>query len=366
MKQKMRNCKNIISGLIVLLFVQCQGNDTLTEETFSFDDQRFENVWLVDAQTMQGTTQGTTFTIKTSEPQLLVSPKEISLFLRDFDLELSGYDSSSLLSKLNAAGEIFEIPENRFFETCYNISYTVFEKTAGAFDPSVLPLVKAWGFFKDMQQPPSEDEIAEILQYVGFEKGLHHNIEGNNYVKLHPEFQIDFNAIAQGQSVDELAQFLAEKGHKHYFIEVGGEIFAKGKNADGTGWIIGIDEPSEENDGFGQRNIENYLAIDGRGIATSGSYRKFYEKDGKKYSHTIDPTTGKPVDHNLLSVTVVAASTALADAYATAFMTMGVEQSMQFMEDHTDLDLDVYFLFQDDQGRLNRVFTKHMKKYFVS
>lgn len=362
----MQNCKNIISVLLLLLLAQCQSDDAANEEVIPFDDQRHENVWLVDAQTMQGTTQGTTFTIKTSEPKLLVSPKEISLFLRDFDLELSGYDASSLLSKLNEAEEVFEIPKNRFFETCYNISYTVFEKTAGAFDPSVLPLVKAWGFFKDMHEPPTTEEIDEILEYVGFQSGLHHEIQGDIYKKHHPKFQIDFNAIAQGQSVDELAQFLTEKGHKHYFIEVGGEIFAKGKNADGTGWIIGIDEPSEENDGFGQRNIENYLAIDGRGIATSGSYRKFYEKEGKKYSHTIDPKTGRPVDHNLLSVTVIASSAALADAYATAFMTMGVEQAMIFIEDNPDLDLDVYFLFQDENGRLNRVFTINMKKYFVT
>lgn len=362
----MQNYRNISKVLLILLFTQCQTEQDKSEVNESFHDQRFENVWLVDEKTMQGTTQGTTFTIKTSEPRLLVSPQEVSLFLKAFDMELSGYDSTSLLSRINEAEKFYELPENRFFQTCYDLSYAVFEKTDGAFDPSVLPLVKAWGFFKDMQQPPSDDEIDEILTYVGFESGLHHDWEGSKYIKFHPDFQIDFNAIAQGQSVDELADFLTLKGHKHFFIEVGGEIYAKGRNAEGTAWIIGIDEPSEENDGYGKRNIENYLAIDGRGVATSGSYRKFYEKEDKKYSHTIDPSTGRPVNHNLLSVTVVAPSAALADAYATAFMTMGVEQAMRFVEVNTDLDIDVYFLFDDDNGRLNRVFTNNMKKYFVT
>ena len=348
---------------LVVLTLSCSSNQT--EEESSVNDNGELNAWSIDDKTIQGTTQGTTFIIKTSEDKLLVSPEEVSDFLADFDSELSGYIDHSLLSKLNNADSIFELGDNRFFDKCYTLSQAIYTATNGAFDPSVFPLVKAWGFFKDMKKPPSQNEIDSILLFTSFEPGLHHLYEEGVFIKKHPSFQLDFNAIAQGQSADELGQLLQQKGNQNYFIEVGGEIVIKGLNNDNKPWVIGIDEPTEENDGLSSRALENYLSISDKGIATSGNYRKYYEQDGRKFSHTIDPKTGMPVNHNLLSATVIADNAALADGFATAFMTMGVDSTMSFLKHYNLLDIDVYLLFENNQGRIERAFTSGMQKYLL-
>ena len=330
---------------------------------FNFQEQA-KNAWSINAQTIKGTTQGTTFTIKTSEDSLLISPVEISKLLADFDQELSGYIDTSMLSRFNA-GTAIDLNETFFFETCYEASYTVFEKTNGLFDPSVFPLVRAWGFFKDPTSPPSKEKVDSILTYIGFLQGKHHAIQNEQLVKLSDGFQLDFNAIAQGYSVDVVADFLDAKGQQDYYIEIGGELRLKGKNSEGENWIIGIDVPSDDNDGTSERALENYLSLSNVGLATSGNYRKFYEKEGRKYSHTLNPKTGYPVEHNLLSTTVVAENAALADAYATAFMVMGVEQTMEFIDKNPEINLEVYLLFENSSGRIERVFSKGMEAYFL-
>lgn len=333
-------------------------------EVNKFEDT--STAWRVGKNEIQGTTQGTTFTIKTSEDSLFISTSEITLMLAAFDQELSGYIDTSLLSQFNA-GEIIDFQNTRFFKPCYALSYDVFTKTNGFFDPSVFPLVRAWGFFKDPTHPPSKVEIDSILQFTGFLQGTHHAIEKGQLVKLNPGFQLDFNAVAQGYSVDVIADFLDEKGQKDYYIEIGGELRLKGKNTEGNNWIIGIDVPAEENDGnSAARELENYISLSNVGLATSGNYRKFYEKDGKKYSHTLDPLTGYPVVHNLLSATVIADNAALADAYATAFMVMGVEETMKFISEHPQLGLAVYLLYQNSAGRIERVYSKGMEDFFLN
>ena len=358
----MRSWYVIFSLLLGLLaFYSCSESQT-EEENLPLDEL---NAWNLNKQTIQGTTQGTTFLIKTSEDSLLASPKEISDLLHQFDLELSGYIDYSILSKLNDADSLFEVEENKFFNSCYALSQHVFSKTNGAFDPSVFPLVKAWGFFKDMTNEPSQQEIDSILNFVGFESGHLHTFDGANFTKLHPSFQLDFNGIAQGQSADEIATFLKNRGHENYFVEVGGEIVVAGKNNDGEPWIIGIDEPTEENDGASQRKLENYLSISEGGIATSGNYRKFYKKDGKKYSHTLNPLTGFPVEHNLLSATVIAPNAALADGYATVFMTIGVDSTLSFVASHPEEKIEVYLLFENNFGRIERAFSSGMQSYLL-
>jgi FAD:protein FMN transferase len=354
----------VISSFILF---SCQENSESSSRLFQGDIdfvERTENAWWVDAQTIQGTTQGTTFTIKTSEDSLFLSPFEISQLLANFDQELSGYIDTSLLSEFNGNSKI-NFENTRFFKPCYEISYTVFEKTNGLFDPSVFPLVRAWGFFKNPISPPSKGKVDSILTYTGFTKDVHHTIENGDLVKLSDGFQLDFNAVAQGYSTDVVADLLDAKGQKNYYIEIGGELRLKGKNSDGNNWIIGIDLPSEKNDGNSSRELENYLSLTNVGLATSGSYRKFYEKAGKKYSHTLHPKTGYPVEHNLLSVTVIAENAALADAYATAFMVMGVKETMAFISNHTNLGLEVYLLFENTAGRIERVYSKGMEAYFL-
>ena len=353
----------------LLLFASCQDQNKAVELDELNDNEELvssvENAWSINVQTIQGTTQGTTFQIKTSDDSLLLSPIEIAALLADFDQELSGYIDTSLLSQFNADSTIV-LDRTTYFEKCYDLSYGVFESTNGAFDPSVFPLVRAWGFFKNPTSPPIQESIDSILRFTGFTQGHHHTTENGILKKSTPGFQLDFNAIAQGFSVDVVADYLDARGQQSYYIEIGGELRLKGKNAEGKNWIIGIDVPSEENDGEATRELENYLSLSDVGLATSGNYRKFYEKDGRKYSHTLNSKTGYPVQHNLLSATVIAESAALADAYATAFMVMGVEETMEFIAENKDVKLEVYLLFENASGRIERVYSKGMEDYFLN
>ena len=358
----------ITNFFIMFLFVACSQSENqacCNEETIKNDENKKLNAWSVDKKTIQGNTQGTTFTIKTSDDSLRVKPIDISKLLTDFDLELSGYIPNSILSKINSSDSGLTVENDTYFTKCYLISQEIYKNTNGAFDPSVFPIVKAWGFFKNMEKVPSNEEIDSLLNFIGFENGLHHTFDDGIFYKNTPSFQLDFNAIAQGQSADVIGDFLEVKGHENYFIEVGGEIKVKGLNNDGQPWIIGIDEPTEINDGHNTRKLENYLSISNGGIATSGNYRKFHQKNGKKYSHTLNPKTGFPVEHNLLSTTVIAETAAMADGYATAFMTLGVEKTMQFLAENPSLQIEAYLLFENDAGRIERMYTNGMTNYFL-
>jgi FAD:protein FMN transferase len=356
-----------ISLLVIfsVLLTACSVSEADQQEIISEPQLENElNAWLVNAQVMQGSTQGTTFTIKTSDAQLLVTPKEIAQLFSEFDQELSGYIDSSLLSVFNTSSDSIFIDDTRFFKTCYLLSQTVFTASNGAFDPTVFPLVKAWGFFKDMTNPPSRTKIDSLLQFVGFEEGKLHTYRNGYIVKKDPRFSLDFNAIAQGYSVDVVAQLLKVKGHQNFFIEIGGEIYVEGVNFEGNKWVIGIDAPEDDNTGAsGTRNLENYISLSGKGLATSGNYRKFYEKDGERFSHTLNPFSGRPVQHKLLSATVIADNTGLADGYATAFMVMGTDATLKFVQEHPELNLEVYLLFENESGRIERAYSQGMKTY---
>lgn len=314
---------------------------------------------------IQGNTQGTTYTILINEERSTVTQSQIDSILQDFDQSLSTYIDSSEISQFNRdnfAGELED--ENAYFKTCYTKALTVFDQTDGLFDPSVFPLVAGWGFFKNTATPLSEDSVKRLLNDVGFTPGLYHTIEFKKgqllYEKKTPFFKLDFNAIAQGYAVDVLADYLKKKGHLNFYIEIGGEIYVSGVNNKNQPWAIGIDMPKEE---LNHREIENIVYLSGRAIATSGNYRKFYVKDGKKYAHTIHPKTGFPVEHNLLSVTVVAKECAFADAYATAFMVMGMEESLAWLKENASLDVQAYFLYADEHGAIKSSFSNGFAAY---
>jgi thiamine biosynthesis lipoprotein len=375
-QQKMQTWYNI-SKLVFfsLLLLACSAqNDSVVDEENSTLTVRenllssSQEAWYLNSQVIQGRAQGTTYTVKTSDDSLLVTPSELANFFNSFDEELSTYIDNSLISQLNSNKiERVELGKTDYFNTVYQISRDVSEITLGAFDPTVFPLVEKWGFFKNPHDSPSKEEIDSLLQFVGMADTSCFSLSDNMLYKNDPRSKLDFNAIAQGQSVDEVAKILDAKGQKNYFIEVGGEIVAKGQNDRQTDWVIGIDEPLESNDGkSGDRKLENLLKISGQAVATSGSYRKFYVKNGKRYSHTIDPKTGYPVEHNLLSVTVVGPSAAKADAYATAFMTLGVEKTMEFIEENESLGLNVYLLFENKSGRIERAYSKEMERFFLN
>jgi thiamine biosynthesis lipoprotein len=173
---------------------------------------------------------------------------------------------------------------------------------------------------------------------------------------------LDFNAIAQGLSVDVICEFLEKQGIQNYYVEIGGELRVKGTNKEGQAWRIGIDLADESNAESQQsRTLSAIIAVENAAVATSGSYRKFYEKDGKKFSHTIDPKTGYPVQHNLLSATVVAENAAFADAMATVFMVWGTEKTIDFVKNHPELKLEILLQFVDENGEMEYYMSPGLK-----
>ena len=314
---------------------------------------------------ISGQTQGTTYTVIVFGEEVEVNKSEIDRLLRDFDLSLSTYIDESVISKLNQSIEPMRlIDKSGYFKTCYEESQDVFQRTKGLFDPSVYPLVKGWGFMNNMETPLVQDEIDSLLQFIGFEPGKLHTISFSDsdisMVKSETNFKIDFNAIAQGLSVDVLFDFIRAKGYDNFFVEIGGELRVSGRNKYNTSWNIAVDRPIAN---LEARQLDTIIHISNKAIATSGNYRKFYVKDGVKYSHTLNPKTGVPVRHRLLSATVIAEKCSTADAYATAFMVMGVDATQQFIKENEDLNLDAYLIYTDARGNLKHTMSSGFPRY---
>lgn len=267
--------------------------------------------------------------------------EEIEKVLKDVDNSLSPFNEKSTITAINN-NESPEI-DDMFFEV-FNIAADVNKETDGAFDITVAPLVNAWGFGFKSGNMPNEDSIKQILQYVGFEKL---DLIGRIVKKKDPRMMLDCSAIAKGYGVDQVALMLEEKGIKNYMVEIGGEIVAKGVNPKKEPWRIGVTKPTEDSLSV-NNELETVLQLTDIAMATSGNYRNFYYKDGKKYAHTIDPKTGKPVQHNVLSATVLAPNCAWADAYATSFMVLGLEKAQEILSKHQELK--AYLIYTNDKG----------------
>lgn len=296
-----------------------------------------------------GLTQGTTFHI-TYESEKNFN-NEINKILTDFSSEFSIYDSLSLISKINNNDSSVILSER--FVYLLDISKKIFLNTEGAFDITVGPIVKAWGFGFKTNQLPDTLTIDSLLKVVGFDKISYEN---NQFKKTNPSVFLDCNAIAQGYSVDIVADFMELNDIKNYLIEIGGEVKAKGVNKNKNTWRIGVDKPIEETDEF-NRELQSVIVLENRSLATSGNYRKFFKENGVKYSHTINPKTGYPAKNTLLSVTVLANKCIIADAYATAFMVMGFEKSVEFLNKHNELD--AYFIYSDSTS-------EKLKEFYTS
>jgi thiamine biosynthesis lipoprotein len=304
---------------------------------------------------LEGPTEGTSYHITYESKDSNDYQEEIDSLLHQFDLTLSTYNPSSIISRINRNEPDVEL--NDYFIRCFKASEQVFHESGGAFDITVAPVVNAWGFgFTEMANPDSA-MIDSLLQYVGMD---HIRIEKNRIVKDSPGIMLDVNAIAQGYAVDIVSEFLESKGILNWLVEIGGEVRAKGKNPRGVYWRVGIDKPIEGIQISGLQ-MEAVISLRNRSLATSGNYRRFYIKDGVKYSHTIDPSTGYPVIHNLLSATVIADECIMADAYATAFMVLGVEKTKKMLKDRKDIE--AYLIFTDDSGKYDTYSTPGMRKY---
>jgi FAD:protein FMN transferase len=289
---------------------------------------------------LEGFTQGTTYHIAYNSPDSVDYHNELKILFRDIDNSMSIYNPSSIISRINRneAG----IEPDDYFVKVFSRALEISEASGGAFDITVGPLVNAWGFGFTGRENITQELIDSLLEKVGWEKV---RLESGIIIKEKPEIMLDMNAIAKGYTVDVVADFFDSKGIADYMVEIGGEIRLKGKNRNNDLWRIGIDTPVDDPMPV-SRDLQEIIRLTGRSLATSGNYRKFYFQDGQKYAHTIDPFTGHPVRHGLLSATVITSSAMDADAWATAFMVLGLEKSMEIARSNPDLE--AYFIYDLD------------------
>ena len=311
-----------------------------------------------DYMRIAGFTQGTTYHITYESKSGEDLKTSVDSMLADFDRSLSTYLPASLITRFNNNEP--GLHADKKFTDVFIKSYEVFKKTDGAFDITVAPIVNALGFgtSKDTLNVDST-MIDSLRQYVGMDKV---KLQGDTLVKTDSHVTLDVNALAQGYSVDVVADYLENRKIKNYMVEIGGEVRARGKNEQGDYWRIGIDKPVDGNN-FPGTELQSIVKLNDHSLATSGNYRKFYEKNGIKYVHTINPKTGYPVISNLLSATVVASDCMTADAYATAFMVMGTDRSIKFLNENRFLD--AYLIYSDEKGDFKVYYTKGLKKYIA-
>lgn len=267
--------------------------------------------------------------------------QEIRAELKKVDESLSPFNPNSVISKINRNEDV--TPDSMFTHV-FRLAGKVNADTQGAFDITVAPLVNAWGFGFKNSQAITPEEIDSLLQFVGFDKV---RLTGHKVVKTDSRVILDCGAIAKGYGSDVIARLFDSKGIRNYMVEIGGEIVVKGLSPKEKKWKVGINKPIE--DSLNVKNeIQTILDITDMAVATSGNYRNFYYKDGKKYAHTIDPKSGYPVQHSILSATVLAQDCATADAYATAFMVLGLEETQKVLDTHPEIQ--AYLIYADEKG----------------
>ena len=279
---------------------------------------------------------------------------QIEAELQRFDASLSPFNPSSIISRFNRNDTA--VVADAWFETVFARSKEVWRDTGGAFDPTVSPLINAWGFGFKTGEPVTPETVDSLWHLVGMERM--ELVDGRLH-KDDPRMSLNFSAIAKGYAVDVVVSFLREKGVKNFLVEIGGEVAAQGKNARGETWRVGIDTPDEANVAGGE--IEAVVMLDDAALATSGNYRNFRVVDGRRVAHTIDPGTGYPVQHSLLSATVLAPDCMTADAYATAFMVLGVDKSLEIAARNPGIE--AYLIYAVDSVTTSVAMTPGMKQY---
>ncbi len=276
--------------------------------------------------------------------------------LFNVDNSLSPFNKKSLISAVN---ENRDTIADKMFAHVFNLACEVSQKTGGAFDITVAPLVNAWGFGFRNSIDIDSATIDSIMEFVGYRKVA---LTNGRIVKEHPQTLLDCSAIAKGYGCDIAAETLAKKGVTNYLVEIGGEVVAGGKSPKGKAWAIGISKPIDDRSGT-INELQTIIKADGTGIATSGNYRNYREVNGRKVAHTIDPLTGYPVKHSLLSATVIADNCATADAYATAFMVTGTEKAIALCD--STKNLEGYFIYADENGSIKTASSKGFRQYII-
>ena len=297
---------------------------------------------------LQGLAQGSYYAITYYDENGRNFQREVDSIFHAVDLSVNLWVDSSVISKVNRNEEVTLDP---IFIDNFNIAQEAARLSDGYFDPTISPIVAAWGFSSktgDSITPQLIDSLKQLVDYRNV------RIENGKVIKESPAIQLDFNAIAQGYTSDLLAHFLESKGIVNYLVDTGGEIMARGCKPNGQPWIVGIEKPAENWDS--EQVVQTRIALRDKGLVTSGSTRKYVERDGKRYSHSIDPTTGYPVEHNVLSVTVLAENSVWADALASICMVMGMEKSLPIIE---SLDgVEAYYIFVNEQNQLETFATE--------
>lgn len=304
-----------------------------------------------DFKYVEGEAQGTTYHIKYYDEQNRDFQQDIEKILDDFDLSVSTYNPNSIISRINRNEKV---KVDKYFKTCFNKAKEVWKNTDGAFDPTVYPLVNAYGFGPGKKTKIEKKIIDSIMQFVGFNLI---KLRGSKVVKKDSRVGLDFNAFAQGYSVDVVSDFLNSKGIKSYIVEIGGEVYAKGIKPDGSSWNVGIEKPIENK--FSANPLKATVKLENMAISTSGNYRRYTEIDGVKYVHHIDPKTGYPTKNNLLSASLLAENCITTDASATGILVLGLEKAKIFLKKHPEIQ--AYLIYSDEKGNYQIYETEGIK-----
>ena len=340
--------KNIIYSLILLLLVAI---------VYLYrQNQQKPALQVVETSTgkvvFTGNTMGTSYRVVYLDQEERDFKNEVDSILLVFNESLSTYIQDSEISRFNRMDTLFfKLP---FFLPVLEAGKVVYEQTSGAFDPTVAPLVNLWGFGPDGPQLKDSVNINAILRLVDYSSV---QFDEEKVWKTKEGVNLDFSAIAKGYGVDVIATYLSEKGIQNMLVEIGGELVAKGVNEEGELWKVGINRPEED---ANANELYSIVALSNQGMATSGNYRNFYEVDGLKISHTINPKTGRPVNHGLLSVTVLAENCMRADAIATSMMVMGKEEAIELQK---NADFEIFLIYSDEDGNLKSYASEGIKPF---
>ena len=279
--------------------------------------------------------------------------KEIEAELQKVDNSLSPFNKTSIISRINRNEDV---KVDNMFAEVFQLAEKISKETDGAFDITVAPMVNAWGFGFKTGNPPTKHTVVSLPAIVGFQIVA---LMEEHVKKQNPHIMLDCSAIAKGYGSDIVARFLKKKGIQNFMVEIGGEIVVNGNSDKQVPWRVGINKPTDDSLNTSQE-LQDVINVTDIAMATSGNYRNFYYKNGKKYAHTIDPKTGYPVQHNILSATVLAKNCATADAYATSFMVMGLDGARKVLEKHPELD--AYLIYSDEKGNNRIWYSPELKK----
>lgn len=290
---------------------------------------------------LEGFAQGTSYHITYLDHRGRNLQKDIDRLLRRFDRSVSTYQSQSLISKINH--NQFYWRTDSYFNACFTKAKEIWTLTEGAFDPTVYPLVNAWGFGPEKKNAIEQSKLDSLLSFVGFDKI---ELKRGRIIKTDPRVSLDFNAFAQGYSVDLVSDLLRSKGISNFIVEIGGEVYAHGKQGK-LPWYIGLEQPLENKTSTNPLNV--VFQMENIGVATSGNYRRFTVENGVKIVHHIDPRTGKPTSNQLLSASIFTDRCISSDALATAILVMGLEKAKLFLDAHPEIQ--AYLIYSDVDGK---------------